>query len=150
MGGGSGLKKYRGLLLAALFLPALLLGCGGGTSGAGSAASSGQAEASVTEEPKKTSSAETPAPAPAEESPAPTAAEPAETTPIPPPESLPAGEAAEPSEVPEESPAGKWIGWLPLTRAIRAVEIPSRSRWARGLRRRRQKSVPERMGRHQA
>ena len=99
---------------------------------------------------KKTSSAETPAPAPAEESPAPTAAEPAETTPIPPPESLPAGEAAEPSEVPEESPAGKWIGWLPLTRAIRAVEIPSRSRWARGLRRRRQKSVPERMGRHQA
>lgn len=110
MGGGSGLKKYRGLLLAALFLPALLLGCGGGTSGAGSAASSGQAEASVTEEPEKTSSAETPAPAPAEESPAPTAAEPAETTPIPPPESLPAGEAAEPSEVPEESPAGN--GWM--------------------------------------
>ena len=150
MGGGSGLKKYRGLLLAALFLPALLLGCGGGTSGAGSAASSGQAEASVTEEPKKNILRGDASTRPGR------------------------GESGSdccgnrrrrrrfrprnrcrPGRRPNLPKCRKRVlpamdGWLPLTRAIRAVEIPSRSRWARGLRRRRQKSVPERMGRHQA
>ena len=111
MGGGSGLKKYRGLLLAALFLPALLLGLRRRNFRRGicrifRAGRSFRHRRTEKKHPPRRRQH----PPRQRRVRLRLLRKPAETTPIPPPESLPAGEAAEPSEVPEESPAGN--GWM--------------------------------------